>query len=778
MSTNVKRFLAVGLALAFGVALHFSCAGGGGGTIVESQFTIGGKTFTFKLGVTGVIAARAGDPPQQKAGIVSPLFDQTPTDTPQTAAITLPTSNVTVIPLAPAKFQSAAQPVTGSGELSIYIDSASSTDPCNQGVLIGTFGLTFTGGVVTIDRASLDVPPAAMDFVLSGTFTICLELTTTVDVELTVPDMGVEYGPSGAPPSDNVNENISDVGTTGAPGFTLTVDLQGQGTVELAPPGGTYEQGTEVTVTVTPDAGWVFVNWAGDLAGTHNPDTITITGDTTITAVLLQPEQIFEDATDFEQGTLIGLGFDEQAGGLTLSGESDTLPFIWVPNSNEGTISKVDTDTGNELGRYRVCPAEVYGNPSRTTVDLAGSCYVGNRATGTVVKVGLFENGGYVDRNGNGTIETSSDLNGDGDITGEELLTWGQDECVLWEAVLAIEGEGTYVPGTFTGTYPNDDWNPGTRSIAVDASNNVWVGAYGTRKFWYLNGTTGDILRTVDVSSVSHTPYGAVLDRNGILWSSGQSGYHVLRLDPSDDSFTTIAPGHFVYGLGADRENHLFISGWSDTRLTRLNVVTGEVDWSVPGVYESRGVAVTDDGDVWVANSSPGTVTRWSNDGVIKATISVGNTPTGVAVDANGKVWAVNFGDAYIKRIDPATDAVDLEKAILGTVHYGYSDMTGIVARSVSTQIGNWTVDYGSAEAQQVWDTVAWGSLEPQGTSISVRVRSSDDQITWSDWFEVTSGTDLAQVPPGRYLQIEATLQILSGDLSPILSYLAVFTQD
>ena len=38
-----------------------------------------------------------------------------------------------------------------------------------------------------------------------------------------------------------------------------------------------------------------------------------------------------------------------------------------------------------------------------------------------------------------------------------------------------------------------------------------------------------------------------------------------------------------------------------------------------------------------------------------KATISVGRFPSGVAIDADGKPWAVNWGDGYLKRINPAT---------------------------------------------------------------------------------------------------------------------------
>jgi len=87
---------------------------------------------------------------------------------------------------------------------------------------------------------------------------------------------------------------------------------------------------------------------------------------------------------------------------LQLSTENVILPFIWVPNQ-EGTVSKVNTVTGKKIGRYWVAtPPGTPAYPSRTTVDLQGNCWVGNRQRGTVVKIGLYEAGQYIDRNGNG----------------------------------------------------------------------------------------------------------------------------------------------------------------------------------------------------------------------------------------------------------------------------------------------------------------------------------------------------------------------------------------
>jgi len=57
---------------------------------------------------------------------------------------------------------------------------------------------------------------------------------------------------------------------------------------------------------------------------------------------------------DFAQGAMVGL--ESTSDQLELSDVWDTLPYLWVPNSATGTVSKIDAVMGDELGRYRVGP--------------------------------------------------------------------------------------------------------------------------------------------------------------------------------------------------------------------------------------------------------------------------------------------------------------------------------------------------------------------------------------------------------------------------------------
>lgn len=480
----------------------------------------------------------------------------------------------------------------------------------------------------------------------------------------------------------------------------------------------------------------------------------------TVPSALAAYEKTYTLDADFDEGILVGVEHDTVHDQLQLSTEQTTLPFIWVPNSNEGTVSKVDTNTGKELGRYKTGP-DTLGNPSRTTVDLKGNVWFGNRDTGTVVKIGLYENGQCQDKNGNGIIETSKDLNNDGNVVGAEILPWGSDECVLFE-IAGITG---------------------ARGIAVDSDNNLWAGGWSTPVYKHINGETGAELASV---TTGKSAYGAIIDASGWLWSSEWTAASVGRLDPVSLTYASNSVWETggAYGMGIDADNNLFISGYFSSTISKYNISTGSPVhvWTRAhgDLSMARGVVVTSDGDVWVAASGSGKVLRLSNDGVLKAIIPVGDFPTGVSVDQEGKVWVVNFGDGHIKRIDPATDTIDLDKLILGSggsgyaAHYGYSDMTGFVARTITTKVGTWTVDSDSGSAGTPWGTISWNSAEDVGIIISIKARSSEDGVTWSTWEDAVNNVELSAIPDGKYLQTQTTFQIVSGDISPALLDLTV----
>lgn len=97
-----------------------------------------------------------------------------------------------------------------------------------------------------------------------------------------------------------------------APEHTLVTNVDGNGSVPRAPLAATYEHGSTVQVTATPDAGWVFSHWEGDIEGTENPASILLYRDREITAVFRQNFEL-KTATNGE-------------GSLQLSPDQETYP--------------------------------------------------------------------------------------------------------------------------------------------------------------------------------------------------------------------------------------------------------------------------------------------------------------------------------------------------------------------------------------------------------------------------------------------------------------------
>jgi len=96
-------------------------------------------------------------------------------------------------------------------------------------------------------------------------------------------------------------EVVDNVGGTGSTSKTisvertylLTVFTSGDGSVSVSPysPDNKYVEGTEITLTGTPSANWVFDHWEGGVNGSQNPTSFKISGDTTVTAYFSEKQQ-------------------------------------------------------------------------------------------------------------------------------------------------------------------------------------------------------------------------------------------------------------------------------------------------------------------------------------------------------------------------------------------------------------------------------------------------------------------------------------------------------
>ena len=84
--------------------------------------------------------------------------------------------------------------------------------------------------------------------------------------------------------------------------FTLTVTEPEGGTISISPEKTQYDRGEEVALSPVPDEDKEFQKWSGDLSGTEELVTITITRNMTISAVFKQAGELVRNGT-FDNGT-------------------------------------------------------------------------------------------------------------------------------------------------------------------------------------------------------------------------------------------------------------------------------------------------------------------------------------------------------------------------------------------------------------------------------------------------------------------------------------------
>lgn len=59
-------------------------------------------------------------------------------------------------------------------------------------------------------------------------------------------------------------------------GYTITINIEGEGSVDKNPDRNFYNEGSEVTLTAIASSGWIFVEWQGDLSGSENSQTVAM----------------------------------------------------------------------------------------------------------------------------------------------------------------------------------------------------------------------------------------------------------------------------------------------------------------------------------------------------------------------------------------------------------------------------------------------------------------------------------------------------------------------
>jgi hypothetical protein len=356
-------------------------------------------------------------------------------------------------------------------------------------------------------------------------------------------------------------------------------------------------------------------------------------------------------------------------------GDGETHSYIWIANSGQGTVSKINTQSLVEEGRYIVRPDSA-GNPSRTSVALSGNVAIANRSGGVVKIYSNLDD--CVESNGVAGLQSSSGA--------ADVLPWGTEECVAW-----------YTPFPYATQRPlawaQGDWNEATCSYV---NEKLWTSGgnnAGTADVLLLDGETGVVEDMVTINNVIGWAqlYGGAVDGDGNFWTvdhnwNGPSTLiRVDRMDLAVDKWPVTGQVH--YGLAVDSVGRPWLCG------------SGGASRFDPGPQTWTHLAPLNGGSALGGCMTDGAGTLWTSPyptaslvAIDTETVSIVNTIPipeyvhGVSIDFDGNVWGVGFSSSNAYRVDPVTGTFDTVSGLISA--YTYSDMTGFALSTAGVPSG------------------------------------------------------------------------------------------
>lgn len=110
------------------------------------------------------------------------------------------------------------------------------------------------------------------------------------------------------------------------------------GTIAANPtsPDGYYSSGALVQLVVNPNSGYTFANWSGDLSGSRNPQSVTLSAARSVTA-------------NFSSSILVTIATSPPGRAITVDGSSYAAPqtFNWTPGSQHTIATSPSQGSGS-----------------------------------------------------------------------------------------------------------------------------------------------------------------------------------------------------------------------------------------------------------------------------------------------------------------------------------------------------------------------------------------------------------------------------------------------
>jgi virginiamycin B lyase len=197
--------------------------------------------------------------------------------------------------------------------------------------------------------------------------------------------------------------------------------------------------------------------------------------------------------------------------------------------------------------------------------------------------------------------------------------------------------------------------------LLVDRNGMVWTTGNG-------NGTIGKLDPANGKMTEFKTPSGRggphtliISDDQNTIWFTMQSGDKVASIDTKTGAIKEYASSGGPYGLAFDKAGNVWFCRMGDNKMGRLDPKTGQMSAVDTGRgSRPRRVATAPDGMLWITYYGNGLLAKLDPAAmkVVKTYPMPGGDagPYAVTVDGGGLIWANEINTDTVVRLDPKTE--------------------------------------------------------------------------------------------------------------------------
>jgi virginiamycin B lyase len=204
--------------------------------------------------------------------------------------------------------------------------------------------------------------------------------------------------------------------------------------------------------------------------------------------------------------------------------------------------------------------------------------------------------------------------------------------------------------------------------LLVDRRGIVWTTGNGNGTIGRLDPVSGDI-REYKTQSDGGGPHTIVISDDGsTLWFTLQSGNRIGRLDTATGQIREYRTAGGPYGITLDRQGLVWFCRMGDDKLGILDPASGTLsELAMPAGSRPRRMGTAPDGSLWVTLYGSNKLAQVDPAG--RRILRQIALPTGksggayaVSIDGAGIVWANEIKDDSVIRLDPASGELRVVK--------------------------------------------------------------------------------------------------------------------